>query len=138
GYVGGVATANISNTVISWNPVSNTWSTLPNMLGERARMTGSVLGSSFYVIGGRSIASSGFVGTNDNQKLTCGGGTPTPTATGTPPSPTPTATFTPTPTATATSTGTPQASPTCAPLSEGLEDITTLTGAGWVQINHST
>src|SRR5205085_3362494 len=46
----------------------------------------------------------------------------------------------PTPTATATATGTPppSPSPTCAPLSEGFDDITTLTGAGWVQTNHST
>jgi hypothetical protein len=41
------------------------------MLGERARMNGAVLSGSFHVVGGRSIASSGFVGTNDNQKLTC-------------------------------------------------------------------
>src|SRR5439155_5677594 len=44
GYVGGSATANISNTVVSWNPGTNSWSSsLPNMLGERARMTGAVL-----------------------------------------------------------------------------------------------
>ncbi len=71
GFVGGSATANISNTAISWDPGTNTWLSLPNMLGERARMTGAILGGSFYVIGGRSIASSGFVGTNDNQKYTC-------------------------------------------------------------------
>ena len=45
---------------------------------------------------------------------------------------------TPSPTATV-SPGTPTPSPTCPPaLSEGFDDITTLTGAGWVQLNHST
>src|SRR5262249_4545755 len=54
-----------------WNPTTNTWADLPNMTGERSRMTGAVLNGSFYVIGGRSLLSSGFVGTNDDQKLTC-------------------------------------------------------------------
>ena len=27
--------------------------------------------------------------------------------------------------------------PSCAPMTEGFDDITTLPGAGWVQINHS-
>jgi hypothetical protein len=71
GYVNGVATANISTTVIRWDPVGNSWAILSSMTGERARMTGGILGSSFYVLGGRSIASAGFVGTNSNQKLTC-------------------------------------------------------------------
>ena len=71
GYENGVATANISTTVIKWDPVGNAWSSLASMTGERARMTGGVLGGSFYVIGGRSIASSAFVGTNSNQKLLC-------------------------------------------------------------------
>ena len=71
GYVDGVATANISASVISWDMASNTWQTVPNMLGERARFNGAVLNGSFYAIGGRSIASSAFVGTNDNQKLLC-------------------------------------------------------------------
>jgi hypothetical protein len=34
-------------------------------------MGGAVLNNSFYVIGGRSMASSAFAGTTDNQKLTC-------------------------------------------------------------------
>ncbi|MGB4937647.1 MAG: hypothetical protein WBO30_11575, partial [Ferruginibacter sp.] len=68
GYVNG---NNISNTALNWDLTTNTWSPVVNMLGERARMTGATLGASFHVIGGRSIASPGFVGTNDNQKLTC-------------------------------------------------------------------
>ena len=71
GYENGTATGNISTTAIRWDPVGNAWSSFPSMIGERSRMTGGVLGASFYVIGGRSIASSGFVGTNSNQKLTC-------------------------------------------------------------------
>lgn len=71
GYVNGVATANISTTAIKWDPVGNTWSSLASMSAERSRMTGGVLGSSFYVIGGRSIASASFVGTNNNQRLLC-------------------------------------------------------------------
>ena len=38
GYVGGAATTNISTSTIGWDPVSNTWAMLPNMVGERARM----------------------------------------------------------------------------------------------------
>ena len=72
GYVAGTATANISTSVIRWNPITNVWDTLTSMsVGERARMTGAILAGSFYVIGGRSMASAGFVGTNSNQKLLC-------------------------------------------------------------------
>jgi uncharacterized delta-60 repeat protein len=65
-----------------------------------------------------------------------GGSTPTPT-----PSPTatvaPTPTVTPTPSVTPSGTPTPTPSPACF-VSEVFEDITTLPGTGWVQINHST
>ena len=71
GYVGGDATANISTSVIEWNPSSNTWTPLPSMLAERSRMSGAVYNNGFHVIGGRSIASAAFVGTNNNQRLTC-------------------------------------------------------------------
>ena len=63
---------------------------------------------------------------------------PTPTVTPTPsatPTATPTTPPTPTPSGTPTPTATP--SPPC-DLSEGFDDITTLPGAGWVQINHSS
>ena len=73
GYVGGAATANISTSALQWNPGTNTWNSLNNMLGERARLNGGSIGTSYYAIGGRSVASAAFVGTNDNQKLTCGG-----------------------------------------------------------------
>ncbi|MGQ0738507.1 MAG: Kelch repeat-containing protein, partial [Bacteroidota bacterium] len=73
GYVGGSVTANISTTALLWDPVTDNWTTVtvPNMTGERARVSGYALGSSFYVVGGRSIASAGFNGTNTNQRLTC-------------------------------------------------------------------
>lgn len=72
GYVAGTATANISTTVIRWDPVANSWATMPNMsVGERSRFGGAILNSSFYAIGGRSVASPQFVGTNSNQKFTC-------------------------------------------------------------------
>ena len=70
GYTNGTAATDLSATVTRWDPTTNTWSALPSMLQARARMTGAVLGGSFYAIGGRSSAG-GFAGTNDNQKLTC-------------------------------------------------------------------
>ncbi len=70
GYVGGTATANISTSAVAWHPTSNTWLTLSAMSAERARMTGGVLSGSMHVIGGRSVASPGFNGTSENQKLT--------------------------------------------------------------------
>jgi hypothetical protein len=73
-----------------------------------------------------------------------GGPTPTPSATVAPtptptPTPTPSATVppTPSPTPTGTPTPTPTPSPVCSQV-EGFDNITTLPGAGWVQINHST
>ena len=72
GYVGGNETpANISNTVISWDQLSNTWQTDPDMLAPRAQPTGAVLNGNFYVLGGRCTECGGSQGTNDNQKLFC-------------------------------------------------------------------
>lgn len=71
GYAGGDATASISATVISWDPGTNTWTPLANLVGGRARFTGAILNDDFYVVGGRSSGSSGFVGTTEVQKLTC-------------------------------------------------------------------
>jgi uncharacterized delta-60 repeat protein len=83
-----------------------------------------------------------------------GNGGPTPTATPTatasatatvPPTPSPSATATvpptPSPTPTATPSGTPTPIPTPSPvcvLFESFDNIATLPGAGWAQINHST
>ena len=51
------------------------------MLVERSRINGAVRGGTFHVIGGRSIASPGFNGNEDNQRLSCAATTPTPTPT---------------------------------------------------------
>jgi hypothetical protein len=93
-----------SDSALFWDPVSNRWSDLPDMLEARTGQ-GAVLNGSFYVVGGNS--DSIFTGTTDNQKLTCAGAaTPSPT-----PTPSPSATSTPIPTPTATATSTPTATP---------------------------
>src|SRR5215471_497179 len=96
----------ISNSVIAWDPATNPWNDLPNMVQARDLLAGATAGmtepGSFYAVAGDSG-----VGTpsNDNQQYTetpCATPTPTPTAT-----PSPTSTPTATPTATVTPTGTP-------------------------------
>jgi N-acetylneuraminic acid mutarotase len=67
GYVAGDFAQNLSTSLIAWDPASNTWSTLPNMLQPRAGMDGAVLNGSFYVIGGGSDSGE----TQDNQQLPC-------------------------------------------------------------------
>ena len=81
GYAGGDVTANISTSVITWNFSTNTWSALPNLIGERARFTGAILNDNFFVLGGQSITFAAFQGTDSNQRLTC---PPLPVCTGTP------------------------------------------------------
>ncbi|HYC40133.1 MAG TPA: GEVED domain-containing protein [Chitinophagaceae bacterium] len=84
GYVGGSAASNVSNSAIAWDPAGNSWTTIANMLTQRARMNGALLSGDFYVIGGRCLtgACTAFQGTNDNQRLTCNftpcSGTPNP------------------------------------------------------------
>jgi len=64
--------------------------------------------------------------------------TPTPTVTPTlTPGITPTPTVTPTVTPGVTPTPSATPTPTCGPLVEGFDNITTLAGVGWAQINHS-
>jgi N-acetylneuraminic acid mutarotase len=129
---GGDVNFAISTSTIAWDPATNTWSNLANMIQARDYLAGATAGQSFYAVAGNSGPGTP---TNDNQQYTeipCA--TPTPTATATPtstlpPSPTPTATytatptptafptatFTPSPTATFTPTSTPTATPTCTP-----------------------
>ena len=105
---GGDVNFAISTSAIAWDPATNTWSDLPNMVQARDYLAGATADQSFYAVAGSSGPGTG---TNDNQQYTetpCG--TPTPTVTATP-----TATLTPTPTATATSTHTP--TPTVEPTS---------------------
>src|SRR5205823_14932933 len=107
---GGDVNFAISNSVIAWDPATNTWSDLPNMVQARDYLAGATAGQSFYAVAGSSAPGTG---TNDNQQYTeilCV--TPTPTATVTP---TTTATVTPTATATATATSTPTTTPTSTP-----------------------
>src|SRR5436190_104801 len=100
---GGDVNFAISNSAIAWDPATNTWSNLPNMVQARDFLAGATAGQSFYAVAGSSGPGTP---TNDNQQYTetsCGTPTPTPTATPTstlPLRPTPPATFTPTPTAT--------------------------------------
>src|SRR4029079_2028787 len=44
----------ISNSVIAWDPSSNTWSNLPNMVQARDYLEGATAGESFYAIAGTS------------------------------------------------------------------------------------
>ena len=109
---GGDVNFAISNSVIAWDPATNTWNNLPNMVQARDLLAGATAGmtepGSFYAVAGNSGPGTS---TNDNQQYTetlCGTPTPTPTAT-------PTPTVTPTATATATATATPTPSPTARP-----------------------
>jgi len=90
-----------STSVIAWDPATNTWNTLPNMIQARDNLEGATAGQSFYAVAGDSAPGTP---TNDNQQYTetCTTSTPTPTPTGTP-TPTTTPTVSPTPTPTATS-----------------------------------
>jgi hypothetical protein len=107
---GGDVNFAISTSAIAWDPATNTWTDLPNMVQARDYLAGATAGQSFYAVAGSSAPGTG---TNDNQQYTeilCV--TPTPTATVTP---TTTATVTPTATATATATSTPTTTPTSTP-----------------------
>src|SRR5262249_12277797 len=109
-----------SNSVIAWDPATNTWNNLPNMVQARDNLEGATAGQSFYAVAGDFGPGNP---TNDNQQYTetgCGTPTPSPTATFTPtatptgtrtPTPTATAMFTPTPTAPLTPSATPRATP---------------------------
>ena len=126
---GGDVTFVPSNTVIAWDPSTNTWNDLPNMLQARDLLAGATAGQSFYAIAGASAPGTG---TNNNQQYTeipCGTPSATPSATFTPtpsasptpsepsttPLPTPTASITPTSTPTTTASATPTLTPTPTP-----------------------
>jgi len=103
----------VAPSVISWDPGTNVWSSLNNMVTERFQISGAVLNGSFYVIGGQQIPSPN--GTTTNQQYVCTGGTPT-------------ATFTPTITATATATNTPTFTPT--PSTDNIVFVTSTSQDG--------
>jgi N-acetylneuraminic acid mutarotase len=106
---GGDVNFAISTSAIAWDPATNSWCDLPNMVQARDYLAGAIAGQSFYAVDGASAPGTG---TNDNQQYTEQGfttATPTPTFTATP---TPTATATVTPTSTVPATATPTATAT--------------------------
>ena len=78
---GGDVNFAISTSAIAWDPVTNTWSDLANMVQARDYLAGATAGQSFYAVAGNSVPGSP---TNDNQQYTetaCGAPTPTATPT---------------------------------------------------------
>src|SRR5436190_6415043 len=110
---GGDVNFAVSTSAIAWDPATNTWTNLPNMVQPRDYLAGATAGQSFYAVAGNSAPGTP---TNDNQQYTeTGCGTPSPTPTATPTATataTPTPAITPTPTATSTPTATTTATPT--------------------------
>jgi Galactose oxidase, central domain len=108
---GGDVNFGISNSAIAWDPATNTWSNLPNMIQARDLLAGATAGQSFYAVAGSSAPGTG---TNDNQQYTetpCGSPTPTPSAT-------------------------PTTTPVACSLFEDFDNVTPPTlPAGWTAIN---
>ena len=79
---GGDVNFAMSTSVIAWDPATNTWNNLPNMVQARDYLEGATAGQSFYAVAGNSAPGTP---TNDNQQYTetCTTTTPTPTATAT-------------------------------------------------------
>ncbi len=56
--LGGVISNVVTNTAISWNSTTNTWSSLPNLLNATCKIgAAAVLGSSIYIAGGSTDGS---------------------------------------------------------------------------------
>ena len=51
---GGDVNFAISNSVIAWDPATNTWNNLPNMVQARDNLEGATAGQSFYAVAGDS------------------------------------------------------------------------------------
>ena len=85
---GGDVNFAVSNSVIAWDPATNTWNNLPNLVQARDYLAGATAAQSFYAVAGNSGPGTP---TNDNHQqyieTACATPTPTPTAT---PTPTPT------------------------------------------------
>ena len=107
---GGDVNFAISNSAIAWDPATNTWNNLSNLVEGRDYLGGATAGlnevGAFYAVAGNSGPGTP---TNDNQQYA-----ETPCATPTP-TPTPTATATPTPTPTPRPHPTPRPRPTPPP-----------------------
>src|SRR5262249_38607631 len=114
----------ISTSAIAWDPATNTWCDLPNMIQARDYLAGATAGQSFYAVAGGSAPGTG---TNDNQQYTeTGLATPTPTPTATPTT-TATSSATTTPTSTATASSTTTATPTSTPTPTVMPSLTPTT-----------
>src|SRR6184192_547620 len=68
---GGDVNFAISTSAIAWDPATNTWTNLPNMVQARDFLEGAMAGQSFYAVAGDSAPGTP---TNDNQQYTetCG------------------------------------------------------------------
>jgi hypothetical protein len=75
---GGDVNFAISTSAIAWDPATNTWNNLANMVQARDYLGGAIAGQSFCAVAGSSAPGSP---TNDNQQYTetCAIPTPTPT-----------------------------------------------------------
>jgi N-acetylneuraminic acid mutarotase len=64
---GGDVNFAISNSVIAWDPATNSWSGLPDMVQARDYLAGATASQSFYAVAGNSGPGTP---TNDNQQYT--------------------------------------------------------------------
>lgn len=64
---GGDVNFAISSSAIAWDPATNTWNDLPNMVQARDYVAGATAGQSFYAVAGNSSPGTP---TNDNQQYT--------------------------------------------------------------------
>lgn len=80
---GGDVNFAISTSAIAWDPATNTWSNLANMVEARDYLAGATAGQSFYAVAGSSAPGTP-TGNNQQYTETPCGATPTPTPTATP------------------------------------------------------
>ncbi len=97
---GGYRNNVVSSAVDAWDPLTDQWTALPNMLLARRYVGGAAVGGALYALGGFD---SNTQATNDNQRYGADCSQPVPTAS-------------PSPSATATRTATPPPSVTVPPL----------------------
>src|SRR5437588_591378 len=71
---GGDVNSTISNSAIAWDPATNAWTSLPDILQVNDQLVGATVGQAFHVLGG-SIDNEQFI-----QEVCAPSVTPTPTA----------------------------------------------------------
>jgi len=123
---GGDVNFAISTSAIAWDPATNTWNNLPNMVQPRDNLGGATAGQSFYAVAGNSAPGTP---TNDNQPVHRNLyyiDTNADKNLNTPPSPTPSDTNppSPTPTATALATASPTGAPSATPTATSTPRVT--------------